>query len=265
MSVEELLVCRDEVLLLALQRQGALELAEELVARYLDPYSSLENVLDDALDALEDLDSSAEKLPDGASLDIDTSGRGGSVAVEYPTIQVVSSDIKSLTEKMALLSPASSVSMKRLASKHRMGKMFESSIIPVRWEDIGGMQTVRNEIVEIFELPVKYKLLFGKNVSRRRSILLYGPPGTGKTMVARAVATECGMNFVSVKGPELLDAYVGESEKNVRDVFAFAKSTAPCVIFFDELDSLAPARGRGQSGGNPGTILTQTWVQLWKK
>jgi SpoVK/Ycf46/Vps4 family AAA+-type ATPase len=76
----------------------------------------------------------------------------------------------------------------------------------------------------------------------RSGILLYGPPGTGKTLVAKAVATEAGLNFMSVKGPELLNMYIGESEKNVRDVFRRAREAAPCVLFFDEMDSLAPAR-----------------------
>jgi peroxin-6 len=75
--------------------------------------------------------------------------------------------------------------------------------------------------------------------------LFYGPPGTGKTLLAKAIATECAMNFISVKGPELLNMYVGESEKNVRDVFERARENLPCIIFFDELDSLAPARGKG--------------------
>ena len=81
-------------------------------------------------------------------------------------------------------------------------------------------------------------------------MLLYGPPGTGKTLLAKAVATECSLNFLSVKGPELINMYVGQSEENVRQVFEKARSASPCVIFFDELDSLAPNRGRsGDSGG----------------
>jgi len=79
--------------------------------------------------------------------------------------------------------------------------------------------------------------------------LLYGPPGTGKTLLAKAVATECSLNFISVKGPELLNMYIGESEKNVREVFQKARDCKPCVIFFDELDSLAPARGGGSDSG----------------
>jgi peroxin-6 len=80
-------------------------------------------------------------------------------------------------------------------------------------------------------------------------MLLYGPPGTGKTLLAKAIATECGLNFISVKGPELLNMYVGESERNVRAVFERARAARPCVLFFDEMDSLAPARGHGSDGG----------------
>jgi peroxin-6 len=82
-------------------------------------------------------------------------------------------------------------------------------------------------------------------MAQRSGLLFYGPPGTGKTLLAKAIATECQMNFISVKGPELLNMYVGESEKNVREVFERARENLPCIVFFDELDSLAPARGKG--------------------
>jgi hypothetical protein len=85
--------------------------------------------------------------------------------------------------------------------------------------------------------------LFSAGIKRRSGVLLYGPPGTGKTLIAKAVATECAINFMSIKGPELINMYVGESEKNVRDVFDRARKAQPCVLFFDELDSLAPRRG----------------------
>ncbi|KAJ1427347.1 peroxisome assembly factor 2-like protein, partial [Ochromonadaceae sp. CCMP2298] len=109
-------------------------------------------------------------------------------------------------------------------------------------------------------LPQLYPHLFFPGCPRRQGVLLYGPPGTGKTLVARAVATECQMNFISVKGPELLDAYVGESEKNVRELFARARAEAPCVLFFDEIDSLAPARARGNDSG--GGVMDRIVSQL---
>ena len=124
-----------------------------------------------------------------------------------------------------------------------------ANVAPLYWSDIGGLDTVRREILDIIQLPIQRPDLFPPGCPRRRAALLYGAPGTGKTLVAKAVATECGMSFLSVKGPELLDMYVGESERNVREVFARARKYAPCVLFFDELDSLAPARGRGGDGG----------------
>ena len=134
-----------------------------------------------------------------------------------------------------------------------------AGVAPVRWADIGGLSDVRQEILNIIQLPLLRPELFPPGVPRRRAALLYGAPGTGKTLIAKAVATECGMNFVSVKGPELLDMYVGESERNVRLVFQNARKNAPCVLFFDELDSLAPARGRGGDGGG---VMDRVVAQL---
>jgi peroxin-6 len=120
----------------------------------------------------------------------------------------------------------------------------------IYWDDVGGLEHAKKEIQELIELPLKQPELFAATGGGGRSgILLYGPPGTGKTLLAKAVATECDLNFMSVKGPELLNMYVGESEKNVRDIFQAARDARPCVLFFDELDSLAPARGRGSDGG----------------
>jgi ATP-dependent 26S proteasome regulatory subunit len=124
-----------------------------------------------------------------------------------------------------------------------------AAIAPVFWEDLGGLDGARNEILDVLRLPDTHPHLFVAGSPRRRGVLLFGPPGTGKTLVAKAVATECGIGFMSIKGPELLDAYVGESERNVRSVFDEARRTSPTVIFFDELDSLAPARGSGSHGG----------------
>ena len=95
-------------------------------------------------------------------------------------------------------------------------------------------------------------------------MLLYGPPGTGKTLLAKAVATSCNLNFFSVKGPELLNMYIGESEANVRDVFDKARAAAPCVMFFDELDSIAKARGgsSGDAGGAGDRVLNQILTEM---
>uniref|UniRef100_G3Q7L6 Peroxisomal ATPase PEX6 n=1 Tax=Gasterosteus aculeatus aculeatus TaxID=481459 RepID=G3Q7L6_GASAC len=132
----------------------------------------------------------------------------------------------------------------------------------VRWEDVGGLQQVKKEILDTVQLPLQRPELLSLGLSRT-GVLLYGPPGTGKTLLAKAVATECSMTFLSVKGPELINMYVGQSEENIREVFSRARSAAPCVVFFDELDSLAPSRGRsGDSGGVMDRFVSQLLAEL---
>ncbi|CAD1476808.1 unnamed protein product, partial [Heterotrigona itama] len=128
----------------------------------------------------------------------------------------------------------------------------------VYWEDIGGLMTLKHEIMRRIQLPLMNALGFGQS-----GLLLYGPPGTGKTLLAKAVATEYQLHFLSVKGPEVLNMYVGQSEKNVRQVFERARAAAPCIIFFDELDSLAPNRGRsGDSGGVMDRVVSQLLAEM---
>jgi transitional endoplasmic reticulum ATPase len=116
----------------------------------------------------------------------------------------------------------------------------------VRWEDVGGLDLVKQRLVEAVEWPLQYGELFAQGGIRPpKGILLTGPPGCGKTMLAKAIANESRVNFISVKGPALLSKYVGESERGVRDIFRKAKQAAPCIIFFDEIDALVPARGSG--------------------
>ena len=120
-----------------------------------------------------------------------------------------------------------------------------------RWEDIGGLENVKRELQEMVLYPVehgdKYRAL-GMNPSK--GVLFYGPPGSGKTLLAKAIANECGANFISIKGPELLTMWQGESEANVRDLFDKARAAAPCILFFDEMDSIAKGRGGGSGGGS---------------
>ena len=114
----------------------------------------------------------------------------------------------------------------------------------VSWEMIGGLEDVKEELREAVEWPLKYPDLFAQlNATPPKGLLLYGPPGTGKTLLAKAVAHESESNFISVKGPELLNKFVGESERAVREVFRKARQASPCIIFFDEIDSVAPVRG----------------------
>jgi transitional endoplasmic reticulum ATPase len=117
----------------------------------------------------------------------------------------------------------------------------------VNWDDIGGLAEVKEELAEAIEWPLKHADLFNQaDVKPPKGLLLYGPPGTGKTMIAKAVATTSEANFISVKGPELISKWVGESEKGVREIFRKARQAAPCIIFFDELDAVAPRRGRSE-------------------
>ena len=117
----------------------------------------------------------------------------------------------------------------------------------VKWDDIGGLIEVKEELAEAIEWPLKHADLFNQaDVKPPKGLMLYGPPGTGKTMIAKAVATTSEANFISVKGPELLSKWVGESEKGVREIFRKARQAAPCIVFFDELDAVAPRRGRSE-------------------
>lgn len=119
----------------------------------------------------------------------------------------------------------------------------------VEWADIGGLKNTKLMLRETLEWPTKYAQLFKQSPLRLRSgLLLYGYPGCGKTLLASAVAKECGLNFISIKGPELLNKYIGQSEKSVRDIFDRASAAKPCVLFFDEFDSIAPKRGHDSTG-----------------
>jgi transitional endoplasmic reticulum ATPase len=121
-----------------------------------------------------------------------------------------------------------------------------TEIPDVKWDDVGGLEEAKEILRETVEWPLKYGKLFDYAKTRpTKGILLYGAPGTGKTLLAKAVANESGVNFISVKGPALISKWMGESEKGIREVFKKAKQTAPCIVFFDEIDSLAPVRGAG--------------------
>ncbi|MBE6526394.1 MAG: AAA family ATPase [Thermoplasmata archaeon] len=133
----------------------------------------------------------------------------------------------------------------------------------VRWEDIGALEDAKQQLREAVEWPLKYDKIFAHmNAKPPKGILLYGPPGTGKTMLAKAVATESEANFISVKGPEFLNKYVGESEKAVRETFRKARMASPCVVFMDEIDSIAPVRGGGDDSQVTERVVSQILTEL---
>jgi transitional endoplasmic reticulum ATPase len=118
----------------------------------------------------------------------------------------------------------------------------------VSWDDVGGLDELKDELREAVEWPIKHKEAYDYvNVETPKGVLLHGPPGTGKTLIAKALAKMTESNFISIKGPELLSKWVGESEKGVREIFRKARQVAPCIIFLDEVDSLVPRRGSGNS------------------
>lgn len=133
----------------------------------------------------------------------------------------------------------------------------------VSWDEVGGLQNVKRELQEAVEWPMKYPTLYASMGHRMpRGILLYGPSGTGKTLLAKAVATESEANFISVRGPELLSKWVGESERGIREVFRRARQSSPCVIFFDEIDSIAPVRGLGGETAATEKVVSQLLTEL---
>ncbi|VVB95905.1 VCP-like ATPase [uncultured archaeon] len=133
----------------------------------------------------------------------------------------------------------------------------------VHWSDIGGLLDAKQELKEAVEWPMKYPMLFKQtNAKPPKGILLYGPPGTGKTMLAKAVAAESEANFISVKGPEFLSKWVGESEKAVRETFRKAKQASPCIIFFDEIDSITPVRGTGSDSHVTERVISQLLSEI---
>jgi len=133
----------------------------------------------------------------------------------------------------------------------------------VKWEQVGGLAEVKRELMEAVEWPMKYPGLYDKLGHKMpRGILLHGPSGTGKTLMAKAVATQSEANFVSVRGPELLSKWVGESERGIREIFKRARQSAPCVIFFDEIDSIAPIRGAGGETAVTERVVSQLLTEL---
>lgn len=156
--------------------------------------------------------------------------------------------------------------------RYAMGQTNPSSLretvveIPdVTWDDIGGLEDTKKNLQEMILYPIEHPDKFSKfGMSPSKGVLFYGPPGCGKTLLAKAVAHECSSNFISIKGPELLTMWFGESEANVREIFDKARTAAPCVLFFDELDSVGMARGghMGDAGGAGDRVLNQLLTEM---
>ncbi|MBT9149677.1 MAG: ATP-dependent zinc metalloprotease FtsH [Dehalococcoidia bacterium] len=138
-----------------------------------------------------------------------------------------------------------------------------TEIPDVKWSDVGGLEEVKRVLMETIEWPLRYSEIFKQaNTNPAKGILLTGPPGTGKTLLAKAVANESGVNFIAVKGPALLSKWVGESEKGIREVFRKAKQASPCIIFFDEIDAIAPVRGASADSHVTERVISQFLTEL---
>jgi transitional endoplasmic reticulum ATPase len=133
----------------------------------------------------------------------------------------------------------------------------------VGWDDVGGLEDIKRLLKEMIELPLQDPNAFKRmGIKPGRGVLLYGPPGTGKTLLARAVANECKVNFINIKGPEIMSKWVGESEKAVRLIFKKAKQVAPCIVFMDEIDSIAPRRGSGIDANATERVVNQLLTSM---
>jgi transitional endoplasmic reticulum ATPase len=160
-----------------------------------------------------------------------------------PEIDLSSDNIPSEILKKIIVTMEDFVDVTKEMEPSAMREVFVE-VPDVKWEDIGGLADIKQELQEAVEWPLKYRRVFAyTDATPPKGILLYGPPGTGKTLMAKAAANESEANFISIKGPELLSKWVGESEKGVREIFRKARQAAPCIIFFDEIDAIAPIRG----------------------
>ena len=180
-----------------------------------------------------------------------------------PQIDLSSESIPSDTLKKIIVTMQDFTGVIKEMEPSAMREVFVE-IPNVRWDDIGGLPDIKEELQEAVEWPLKYQSLFTfVDAAPPKGILLYGPPGTGKTLMAKAAANESEANFISIKGPELLSKWVGESEKGIREVFRKARQAAPCLIFFDEIDAIAPIRG-GDFGDSNVTerVISQLLTEL---
>ncbi|HZA08019.1 MAG TPA: AAA family ATPase, partial [Nitrososphaeraceae archaeon] len=179
-----------------------------------------------------------------------------------PEIDLTSESIPADTLKKIIVTMQDFMDVIKEMEPSAMREVFVE-IPDVRWEDIGGLGSIKQELQEAVEWPLKYQGVFTyADATPPKGILLYGPPGTGKTLMAKAAANESEANFISIKGPELLSKWVGESEKGVREVFRKARQAAPCIIFFDEMDAIAPIRGSNGDSHVTERVISQLLTEL---
>ena len=180
-----------------------------------------------------------------------------------PQIDLSSESIPSETLKKIIVTMQDFTAVIKEMEPSAMREVFVE-IPNVKWDDIGGLPDIKEELQEAVEWPLKYQGLFTfVDATPPKGILLYGPPGTGKTLMAKAAANESEANFISIKGPELLSKWVGESEKGIREVFRKARQATPCLIFFDEIDAIAPTRGGGFGDSNvTERVISQLLTEL---
>ena len=180
-----------------------------------------------------------------------------------PNIDLSSESIPSDTLRKIIVTMTDFMDVIKEMEPSAMREVFVE-VPDISWDDIGGLESIKQEMQEAVEWPLKYQGIFTfADAMPPKGILLYGPPGTGKTLMAKAAANESEANFISIKGPELLSKWVGESEKGVREIFRKARQAAPCIIFFDEVDAIAPKRG-GDFGDSHVTerLISQLLTEL---
>jgi transitional endoplasmic reticulum ATPase len=215
-------------------------------------------------------DVNLEKLADishgyvGADLQALTREAGlGALRRVLPEVDLTSENIPAETLRKIIVTMQDFMDVVREMEPSAMREVFVE-VPDVKWDDIGGLSSIKQELQEAVEWPLKYQGIFTyADATPPKGILLYGPPGTGKTLMAKAAANESEANFISIKGPELISKWVGESEKGVREVFRKARQAAPCIIFFDEIDAIAPRRG-GDFGDSHVTerLISQLLTEL---
>ena len=179
-----------------------------------------------------------------------------------PEIDLASESIPADTLKKIIVTMQDFTDVIKEMEPSAMREVFVE-VPDVKWEDIGGLLSIKQELQEAVEWPLKYQGVFTyADATPPKGILLYGPPGTGKTLMAKAAANESEANFISIKGPELLSKWVGESEKGVREVFRKSRHPPPCIIFFDEMDAIAPIRGNNGDSHVTERVISQLLTEL---